>query len=63
LQSLVDDGVATPGPTIAPEFGPTAPSFYWSSTSNAARATVVWGVGFGGMGNALKVDTQGRRVV
>jgi hypothetical protein len=47
LSSLVDSGIAYPGPTINTDFFPDAvASFYWSSTASAADSTLAWSVGF-----------------
>ncbi|MGH9195448.1 MAG: DUF1566 domain-containing protein [Acidimicrobiia bacterium] len=44
LQSIVDYGRF--GPSIDPIFGPTAASFYWSSTTYARASVFAWNVGF-----------------
>ena len=57
LQSIVDYGVAFPGPAIDPTFpGLTAASDYWSSTEIAGSPSIAWHVFFdnGNVGDALK---------
>ncbi|MBI3246257.1 MAG: DUF1566 domain-containing protein [Deltaproteobacteria bacterium] len=41
LQSIVDYSILPPGPTIAPIFGPTVLSYYWSSISTGF-STLAW---------------------
>ena len=40
------------GPCIDPIFGPTAASFYWSSSTAAPALSVAWGVNFGNGGSS-----------
>ena len=48
LQSIVDYGVAYPGPTVdATWFPNTQESWYWSSTLFFGSSNVAWGVYFG----------------
>jgi hypothetical protein len=47
LQTLVDDSVASPGPTIdASAFPETQAVFFWSSTLFAAETSFAWTVSF-----------------
>jgi hypothetical protein len=47
LRTLVDYGIAYPGPTIDQRAFPnTVSQFYWSSTANANDAETAWGIGF-----------------
>jgi|GEM_PF-5008346 len=45
LRTIVD--CSNGAPCVDPIFGPTAASFYWSSTSVASGPSVAWGVFFG----------------
>lgn len=47
LQSLVDYGVAYPGPTIDTSWFPNTPGYlFWSSSPNMGISFFAWAVGF-----------------
>jgi hypothetical protein len=55
LQTLVDDSVAAPAPTIdASAFPSTPSSAFWSSTVNVKRPSIVWGIFFRGSSPSLE---------
>lgn len=66
LSSIVDYGVAYPGPTIDTDYFPNARStWFWSASPYAGNSDYAWGVGFGD-GNGFAYDKSyggGVRVV
>jgi len=56
LETLVDDSVATPGPSTDATYFPYTPAnYFWSATVDASNASSAWGVSFAG-GTASTYD-------
>jgi hypothetical protein len=61
LQSIVDYGVASPGPTIDGNWFPNTKAFYWTSSPYVGNSVSAWGVNFysGGVHNGNRSSSYG----
>ena len=66
LASIVDYGIASPGPTIETGYFPNTPgSYFWSASANAYYSGYAWNVNFnyGDTGNSSKYNILQVRLV